>query len=176
MFVIAGNREICGLSHVFSLSHEYLGPDDITFDTKYYADRGCARFHQSRMQPAQDGDPRKLLPANVTYLEDTGADFQVCFVLFVVLVEFVFAHFPPKSIPIYGSPWQPEFCDWAFNLPRMSKELEQKWKAIPKTTQILITHGPVRRERKENMFLVLCRLMEKLGAIAWMALMQDVSC
>ena len=19
---------------------------------------------------------------------------------------------------IYGSPWQPEFCDWAFNLPR----------------------------------------------------------
>src|SRR4030042_365158 len=23
-----------------------------------------------------------------------------------------------KGIFIYGSPWQPEFCNWAFNLPR----------------------------------------------------------
>lgn len=36
---------------------------------------------------------------------------------------------------------QPEFCDWAFNLPRGDKCLE-KWKAIPTDTDILITHGP----------------------------------
>ena len=23
-----------------------------------------------------------------------------------------------EGLRIYGSPWQPEFCDWAFNLPR----------------------------------------------------------
>ena len=43
---------------------------------------------------------------------------------------------------IYGSPWQPWFYDWAFNLPKGGWELEQKWNQIPKDTDILITHGP----------------------------------
>jgi Icc-related predicted phosphoesterase len=48
-----------------------------------------------------------------------------------------------ETAKIYGSPWQPEFYDWAFNLPRQGKELEAKWAAIPTDTDILITHGPV---------------------------------
>jgi predicted phosphodiesterase len=48
-----------------------------------------------------------------------------------------------KTAKIYGSPWQPEFYNWAFNLPRQGKELEAKWAAIPTDTDILITHGPV---------------------------------
>jgi len=47
-----------------------------------------------------------------------------------------------EGIKIYGSPWQPEFCNWAFNLPRESKELKKKWEAIPKDTDILLTHCP----------------------------------
>lgn len=47
-----------------------------------------------------------------------------------------------KSIKIYGSPWQPEFFSWAFNLPRNSLQLSGKWEAIPDDTDILITHGP----------------------------------
>lgn len=47
-----------------------------------------------------------------------------------------------KPIKFYGSPWQPWFYDWAFNLPRNGEELEKKWKAIPDDTTILITHGP----------------------------------
>jgi predicted phosphodiesterase len=43
---------------------------------------------------------------------------------------------------IYGAPWQPEFYNWAFNLPRRGDELMAKWSAIPKDTDILITHGP----------------------------------
>jgi Icc-related predicted phosphoesterase len=43
---------------------------------------------------------------------------------------------------IYGSPWQPEFYSWAFNLPRCGPGLSTKWEAIPKDTDILITHGP----------------------------------
>jgi Icc-related predicted phosphoesterase len=46
------------------------------------------------------------------------------------------------AVKVYGSPWQPEFFDWAFNLPRMGWELEQKWNDIPEETDILITHGP----------------------------------
>jgi Icc-related predicted phosphoesterase len=45
-------------------------------------------------------------------------------------------------IKIYGSPWQPEFYNWAFNLPRNGWELGQKWSDIPVDTDILITHGP----------------------------------
>jgi len=45
------------------------------------------------------------------------------------------------GIKFYGSPWQPEFYDWAFNLPRGEK-LAEKWAKIPGNTDILITHGP----------------------------------
>lgn len=45
------------------------------------------------------------------------------------------------GIKFYGSPWQPEFCDWAFNLPR-GKALAEKWRMIPDDTDVLITHGP----------------------------------
>lgn len=47
-----------------------------------------------------------------------------------------------QQLVIYGTPWQPEFCNWAFNLPKSGKELEEKWNVIPKDTDILITHGP----------------------------------
>lgn len=46
------------------------------------------------------------------------------------------------GVKFYGSPWQPEFYDWAFNLPRGEK-LAEKWSKIPGNTDILITHGPV---------------------------------
>lgn len=44
-------------------------------------------------------------------------------------------------IKIWGTPWQPEFHNWAFNLPRGEK-LKEKWDMIPMNTDILITHGP----------------------------------
>jgi Icc-related predicted phosphoesterase len=47
-----------------------------------------------------------------------------------------------KMVNIYGSPWQPEFYNWAFNLPKNGVELAAKWDAIPDNTDILITHGP----------------------------------
>jgi len=45
------------------------------------------------------------------------------------------------GVKIYGSPWQPEFYNWAFNLKRGAK-LQEKWDLIPLDTDILITHGP----------------------------------
>ena len=47
-----------------------------------------------------------------------------------------------NNAKIYGSPWQPEFYNWAFNLPRNGEDLREKWFNIPNSTDILITHGP----------------------------------
>lgn len=63
----------------------------------------------------------KGLPSNVYYLEDSE----------IIL----------DNIKFYGSPWQPEFYNWAFNLPR-GQALANKWELIPDDTNILITHGP----------------------------------
>lgn len=60
-----------------------------------------------------------------TYLQDTSAIVEV----------------GDRKIKVYGSPWQPEFCSWAFNLPR-GKALKDKWDLIPSDTDILITHSP----------------------------------
>ncbi len=47
-----------------------------------------------------------------------------------------------KGYNIYGSPWQPVFCDWAFNLTE--EQLWEKYRNIPDNTEILISHGPPR--------------------------------
>ena len=64
---------------------------------------------------------------NVTYLQDDieviGEDYS-------------------SSVKVYGSPWQPEFYNWAFNLPRNGEELKEKWDMIPHNMDIVVTHGP----------------------------------
>lgn len=47
------------------------------------------------------------------------------------------------GVHFYGSPWQPRFLDWAFNLDR-GEPLASKWALIPSDTDVLITHGPPR--------------------------------
>jgi Icc-related predicted phosphoesterase len=41
----------------------------------------------------------------------------------------------------YGSPWQPWFYNWAFNVER-GPLIAEKWALIPDDTDVLITHGP----------------------------------
>jgi Icc-related predicted phosphoesterase len=64
---------------------------------------------------------RELTKSNVSYLQDS-------------LIEI-------DGLKIYGSPWQPRFFDWAFNLNR-GYELAEKWAMVPDDIDILITHGP----------------------------------
>lgn len=45
------------------------------------------------------------------------------------------------GLRIWGSPWQPWFHDWAFNL-RRGGEIDAKWRLIPEGVDVLITHGP----------------------------------
>ena len=62
----------------------------------------------------------KLL-SNITYLEDSGAVIA--------------------GLRFWGSPWQPAYNDWYFNLPR-GAALAAKWSQIPKNLDVLMTHGP----------------------------------
>jgi hypothetical protein len=66
---------------------------------------------------------RALLGEGVLYLQDAGATVQ--------------------GLRFWGSPWQPEFCNWAFNLPR-GRALADKWALIPEGLDVLVTHGPPR--------------------------------
>ncbi|MEQ1503619.1 MAG: metallophosphatase domain-containing protein [Myxococcota bacterium] len=45
------------------------------------------------------------------------------------------------GLSVWGSPWQPRFFDWAFNLDR-GAPLEAVWAKIPVGTDLLVTHGP----------------------------------
>jgi predicted phosphohydrolase len=46
-----------------------------------------------------------------------------------------------EGVRFWGSPWQPEFNEWAFNLPR-GEPLASKWALIPAGIHVLVTHGP----------------------------------
>jgi Icc-related predicted phosphoesterase len=70
---------------------------------------------------------------SVIYLQDDD---------FVIYGDGPNGDMPENNIRIYGSPWQPEFYSWAFNLPKNGIEIAGKWEAIPSNTDILITHGP----------------------------------
>lgn len=48
-----------------------------------------------------------------------------------------------EGVKFYGSPWQPWFFDWAFNLHR-GAPIRKKWALIPAGTDVLVTHGPPR--------------------------------
>ena len=74
-----------------------------------------------------------LSQSNVVYLEDNSFTIES--------PEF------SRPIKFYGSPWQPEFYEWAFNLPRGGDEMFEKWNMIPEDTDVLITHGPAENVR-----------------------------
>jgi Icc-related predicted phosphoesterase len=46
------------------------------------------------------------------------------------------------GLKIYGTPWQPRFFDWAFNLDE--PDLAVKWSAMPDDTDVLVLHSPPR--------------------------------
>lgn len=68
----------------------------------------------------EPGIARMLLGDSIYYLQDSCVTID--------------------GLHIYGSPWQPYFQGWAFNLPR--ETIHKKWELIPEGLDILVTHGP----------------------------------
>eukprot|EP01006_Ploeotia_vitrea_P007752 TRINITY_DN18065_c0_g1_i1.p1 TRINITY_DN18065_c0_g1~~TRINITY_DN18065_c0_g1_i1.p1 ORF type:complete len:191 (+),score=16.75 TRINITY_DN18065_c0_g1_i1:155-727(+) len=106
-----------------TLPHEHkiviAGNHDVSFDKKWYQKSGWKKFNHPK---CFDSDELKAqLKGACTYLEDELA---------VV-----------NGIRIWGSPWQPEFCDWGFNLER-GDECQKAWDKIPDDIHVLMTHGP----------------------------------
>jgi hypothetical protein len=110
---------------------------DLKYDTKVFVAGNHDFAFENHRYPHHKGDydwfhnlmtEENLSQSNVTYLEDNE----------------LILHSPEFSRPIkfWGSPWQPEFYNWAFNLPRQGEELEKYWSMIPDDTDVLITHGP----------------------------------
>ncbi len=69
----------------------------------------------------RDPAAARALLGHATYLEDSGATIG--------------------GLRFWGSPWQPRFFDWAFNLDR-GAPLAAKWALIPDGVDVLVTHGP----------------------------------
>mmetsp|Transcript_52681 Transcript_52681/g.125869 ORF Transcript_52681/g.125869 Transcript_52681/m.125869 type:complete len:277 (-) Transcript_52681:54-884(-) len=95
------------------------GNHDITFQPDFYH-KAWSRFHSKRLSTT-DARAALIESGSCHYLEDECVELL--------------------GYSIYGSPWQPEFCDWAFNLPR-GKACEEVWEKIPAEADIVITHGP----------------------------------
>jgi len=96
------------------------GNHDITLDPSFYSRHG-RRFHGDELL---DCEASRRAMQYGTYLQDSACTLD------------------SGRLSVYGSPWTPAYCNWAFNLPRGQAELRSVWSRIPSQTDILITHGP----------------------------------
>ena len=101
------------------------GNHDISLDPIFY-EKEWSRFHKMRVDAVETREwflreIQERCP-NVHYLEDQS-------------------HVTVGGIIVYGSPWQPTFHKWAFNLDRGQPCLSA-WEKIPTETDVLLTHGP----------------------------------
>ncbi|KAI9910467.1 hypothetical protein PsorP6_010655 [Peronosclerospora sorghi] len=113
--VLAFNAFLGRLPHRYKLV--IAGNHESSFDRAFYPKFWYQYGHRQEYDP----DEVRALLTNALYLEDQA----------VVIEGYVF----------YGTPWQPEFCNWAFNLPR-GEALRRHWRRIPTDTDVLITHTP----------------------------------
>jgi Icc-related predicted phosphoesterase len=82
---------------------------------------GVAGNHDLIFEIAPERVPN-VLRERWTYLQDSEAQVE--------------------GLRVYGSPWQPVFFNWAFNLTE--PELAEKWVMIPAGIDVLLLHGPPR--------------------------------
>lgn len=117
MIIHAGDVSNRGLMSEINSFTDWFGK--LPFDHKIF----IAGNHDFGFEDVRHfNDPAPIIPDGVTYLEDDMVEVG--------------------GLKIYGSPWQPRFYDWAFNVDR-GDAIAKKWEPIPEGLDILITHGPV---------------------------------
>lgn len=147
IFIHAGDFSACGnLNEIVefnewlgSLPHEHklviCGNHELSFDPTLTQSKSVDSSHGSKtgtmipslghkrenMEAAMKTKNVRQYLTNCTYLEDSGIELY--------------------GLKFWGTPHQPEFHRWAFNLKR-GQEILDKWNLIPTDTDILITHTP----------------------------------
>ncbi|KAL8801243.1 MAG: hypothetical protein Q9182_004592 [Xanthomendoza sp. 2 TL-2023] len=122
------------------------GNHDISLDEQYYESTGKKRFHRnigedlSVIKELWTGE--KARKAGIVYLEEGIRTFTL-----TNGARFTQLEIPIDVFQIYTSPYQPEFCDWAFpyyrnedrfNPLRGAKNPIPDWPNV----DIMLTHGP----------------------------------
>lgn len=114
ILIVAG--DICGVGNTTELK-EF---DDFLALQTHSVKLVVAGNHDWPFAHSTPTEAKKLLK-HAIYLEDDGIEIY--------------------GLKFWGSPWQPWFGGWAFNLPRGPK-LAEVWSKIPGDTDVLITHSP----------------------------------
>jgi len=117
--VIAGNHELC--------FDPALAKNSTRFGRSGHLESSPANLNikeegedQQPSGPVNCDEIKKTL-TNCTYLEDSSV--EIC------------------GLKIYGTPHQPEYGGWAFNLVR-GQQCLNKWNLIPEDVDVLVTHSP----------------------------------
>src|SRR4051794_40180178 len=112
--------DVCPLKdHKLRRQADWLDSDFRAWLTRVPARKiiGVAGNHDFVFQHEPAWVPRDL---PWTYLQDSGCEWE--------------------GLRFWGTPWQPWFFDWAFNLHE--PDLAPKWRLIPEGTDVLVLHGP----------------------------------
>lgn len=145
IFIHAGDFTKCGLRSevrdfnrwLSTLPHKYkivvAGNHELSFDTTF-THPFEKNVNKAEIVPCLGMARSKICEAVQSSTEGVRSELTACTYLEDSTCEIL-------GLKIYGTPWQPEFCNWAFNLPRGGPCLD-KWDGIPSDTDILITHSP----------------------------------
>jgi Icc-related predicted phosphoesterase len=152
VYIHAGDFTKCGQKDevtqfnkwLMSLPHKHKivisGNHELSFDKTFseYFKKTVTSRHTGSLEDLEDEVPNygntKDNISDAVYTDNIKQYLTNCIYLEDSSIEIY-------GIKIYGTPWQPEFGGWAFNLQR-GEECLSKWNLIPNDTDILITHTP----------------------------------
>lgn len=129
-----------------SLPHQYkifiAGNHDLSLDQPFYVKpMNWRKYHYSMINGGKF-DPYQYSSECIEIVQAPSTNGVVKYLqdeLFEIPAPDGTTHPPLK---IYGTAWQPEFCNMGFNIPRGSDALLERYKLIPEGVDVLITHTP----------------------------------
>lgn len=126
VLVVAGDLTYGGSLEEFSNVHKWLKaqpqPHKVIIAGNHDFGLQGRKPHRTQILPDLEYQCIDILSdSGIYYLSDSSVDIA--------------------GVKFYGSPWQPWFYNWAFNLSR-GPEIAAKWDLIPNDVDVLITHGP----------------------------------
>ena len=109
------------------------GNHERTFDTPYF----CRQDRRRHLDEGLDSYSRRIkaILNNERLREDHG-------IVYLEDAQFAIPDPAGGEITMWGSPWQPAYANFAFNLPRGGPDLREVVRRIPADIDILVSHGP----------------------------------